>query len=114
MDQQGCPDSSPANPMTDAPRELIRARYVFCAGRTRDLPDAHSRPPCHASVGKGVHAVKASTLDLGARIVAALLMLVGAVIIFTGSETLAFSMIAVGAAVFVIEQFVDRRRRLAH
>ncbi len=57
--------------------------------------------------------MKASTLDFGVRIVAALLMLVGAVIIFTGSETLAFSLIAVGAALFVIEQFVDRRR-LAH
>jgi hypothetical protein len=61
-----------------------------------------------------VHTVKASTLDLGARIIAALLMLVGAVIIFTGSETLAFSMIAVGAGLFVIEQFLDRRRRLVH
>jgi EamA domain-containing membrane protein RarD len=60
-----------------------------------------------------VHVVKASTLDLGARIVAALLMLAGAVIIFTGSETLAFSLIAVGAAVFVIDQLVERRR-LAH
>jgi EamA domain-containing membrane protein RarD len=60
-----------------------------------------------------VHGVKASTLDFGVRIVAALLMLVGAVIIFTGSEALAFSLIAVGAALFVIERFVDRRR-LAH
>ena len=78
--------------------------------RTGDIPDAQRRRPGHALVGKGVHVVKASTLDLGARIVAALLMLVGAVIIFTGSETLAFSLIAVGAALFVIEQFVDRRR----
>jgi hypothetical protein len=61
-----------------------------------------------------VHAVKASTLDLGARIIAALLMIVGAMIIFIGSEALAFSLIAVGAALFVIEQFVDHRRRPAH
>jgi hypothetical protein len=41
-------------------------------------------------------------------------MIVGAVIIFIGSEALAFSLIAVGAALFVIEQFVDHRRRPAH
>jgi hypothetical protein len=56
--------------------------------------------------------VRPSTLDLGARIIAAFLMPVGAVIIFTGSDTLASSLIAVGAALFVINS--SRRRRLTH
>lgn len=53
--------------------------------------------------------MKASTRDFGLHILAALLMLAGAVIIFTGSSTVAFSLIAVGAAVLAIAE-VDRRR----
>jgi hypothetical protein len=53
--------------------------------------------------------MKASTRDFGLRIVAALLLLAGAVIIFSGSSALAFSLIAIGAAVFAIPE-VDRRR----
>jgi uncharacterized membrane protein len=53
--------------------------------------------------------MKASTRDFRLSILAAVIMFAGAVIIFTGSSALAFSLIAVGAAVLALAE-VDRRR----